>query len=98
MPADVVPANFRHGARYAWTALLDGAREDERPALLESADLLFEFVDRVSQLFSDTYESTEPPAIVSDEERRAHGLLGASAPTPRSPARTTSSPSGSASS
>jgi hypothetical protein len=75
MPADVVPANFRHGARYAWTALLEGAREDERPALLESADLLFEFIDRVSQLFSDTYESTRPPAVVSDEERRALGLL-----------------------
>ena len=76
MPADVVPANFRHGARYAWTALLEAAREDERPALLESADLLFEFIDRVSQLFSDTYESTRPPAVVSDEERRALGLLG----------------------
>lgn len=75
MPADVVPANFRHGARYAWTALLAAARDDERPALLESADLLFEFVDRVSHLFSDTYESTRPPAVVSDEERRAVGLL-----------------------
>ena len=62
MPADVVPANFRHGARYAWTALLEARASDERPALLESADLLFEFVDRVSQLFSDTYESTRPPA------------------------------------
>jgi hypothetical protein len=75
MPADVVPANFRHGARYAWTALLEAAREDERPALLESADLMFEFIDRVSQLFSDTYESIKPPAVVSDEERRALGLL-----------------------
>ena len=75
MPADVVPANFRHGARYAWTSLLEAAREDERPALLESADLLFEFVDRVSHLFSDTYESTRPPAVVSDDERRALGLL-----------------------
>jgi hypothetical protein len=75
MPADVVPANFRHGARYAWSAMLDGARGDEREALLESADLLFEFIDRVSHLFSDTYESTKPPAVVSDEERRAQGLL-----------------------
>ena len=33
MPADIVPANFRRGARYAWTALLDAAREDERAAL-----------------------------------------------------------------
>ncbi|MEA2402254.1 MAG: hypothetical protein QOK00_2657 [Thermoleophilaceae bacterium] len=75
MPADLVPANFRRGARYAWTALLEGARDDERPALLESAELLFDFVDRVSQLFSDTYESTGPAAVISDEERRARGLL-----------------------
>ena len=58
MPADIVPANFRRGARFAWTALLAAAREDERPALLESADRLFEFIDRVSELFSDTYRSS----------------------------------------
>ena len=98
MPADVVPANFRHGARYAWTALLEGAREDERPALLESADLLFEFIDRVSQLFSDTYESTRPPALVSDEERARSACWPGSRPTPLWSARTTSSPSGWASS
>jgi PucR C-terminal helix-turn-helix domain len=73
MPADVVPANFRRGARYAWTALLDAARDDERAALAESADLLFEFIDRVSQLFSDTYESTGP--TISEDERRARALL-----------------------
>ena len=75
MPPDIVPANFRRGARYAWASLLDGAREDERPALLESADLLFEFIDRVSELFSDTYEAAGPAAIVSEDERRARGLL-----------------------
>ncbi|MEA2332941.1 MAG: hypothetical protein QOH58_3079 [Thermoleophilaceae bacterium] len=75
MPADIVPANFRRGARYAWTALLAGAREEERPALLESADRLFEFIDRVSQLFSDTYESVGAPSTVSDDERRAQALL-----------------------
>jgi hypothetical protein len=75
MPADIVPANFRRGARYAWTALLESAHDDERPALLESADLLFQFIDRVSELFSDTYESGSPAAIVSQEERRARDLL-----------------------
>ncbi|MBN1528704.1 MAG: helix-turn-helix domain-containing protein [Thermoleophilaceae bacterium] len=74
MPPDVVPANFRHGARSAWTALLEAAREDERPALLESADLLFEFIDRVSQLFSDTY-ATGTTVPVSEEERSARVLL-----------------------
>jgi PucR-like helix-turn-helix protein len=73
MPADVVPANFRRGARYAWTAILDAARDDERAALVESADLLFEFIDQVSQLFSDTYESTGP--AISEDERRARALL-----------------------
>ena len=75
MPPDMVPANFRRGARYAWTALLDAAHEDERPALVESADLLFEFVDQVSQLFSAAYESSEPANLISEDERLAHGLL-----------------------
>ena len=75
MPADIVPANFRRGARYAWTAILEAAREDERAALVESADLLFEFIDRVSQLFSDTYASAGPAATISDEERRARALI-----------------------
>jgi PucR C-terminal helix-turn-helix domain len=75
MPADVVPANFRRGARYAWASLLEGAHAEERPALLESADRLFEFIDRVSQLFSDTYGSVGPAAMASEEERRAQALL-----------------------
>jgi PucR C-terminal helix-turn-helix domain len=75
MPPDIVPANFRRGARFAWSSLLEGAREDERPALLESADRLFEFIDRVSQLFSDTYASLGPAVAVSDEERHAQRLL-----------------------
>jgi PucR C-terminal helix-turn-helix domain len=75
MPADIVPANFRRGARYAWAALLDAAHADERAALVDSADLLFEFIDRVSELFSDTYEAAGPVALASDDERRARGLL-----------------------
>jgi hypothetical protein len=75
MPADIVPANFRRGARYAWAAILDAAREDERAALVESADLLFEFIDRVSQLFSDTYASAGPATTISEEERRAQALI-----------------------
>ena len=70
MPPDMVPANFRRGARYAWTALLDAAHEDERPALLESADLLFEFVDQVSQLFSAAYESSEPANLIRGRAAR----------------------------
>jgi len=75
MPADIVPANFRRGARFAWTSLLDAAHDDERAALAGSADLLFEFIDRVSQQFSETYESAGPAATISEEERRARALL-----------------------
>jgi hypothetical protein len=75
MPADVVPANFRRGARFAWNAILDAAHEDERPALLASAGLLFDYVDRVSQLFSDTYDAAGDAVEVSTEERRARALL-----------------------
>jgi hypothetical protein len=75
MPPDIVPANFRRGARFAWSSLLEGAREDERAALVESADRLFEFIDQVSELFSDTYEAVGPATIASDEERRAQALL-----------------------
>jgi hypothetical protein len=52
---DVIPANFRRGARFAWRAMLEAATEDEQAALLESADLLFEYVDRVSRIYSEGY-------------------------------------------
>lgn len=73
-PADIVPANFRRGARFAWRALMEAASEDERPALLESADLLFEYVDQVSRIYSEVYEEsgTESP---SAEEEAARVLL-----------------------
>jgi hypothetical protein len=71
-PADLVPGNFRRAARFAWGALLQAARDDERPALLESADLLFEYVDQVSRIFSDVYETTP----VDAEEQAARALLG----------------------
>ncbi len=75
MPADVVPANFRAGAREAWTAMLEAADEHERPALLEGADLLFEYVDRVSNVFSDTY-GADTAAAATEDERSARALLG----------------------
>jgi DNA-binding PucR family transcriptional regulator len=70
-----VPANFRRGARFAWRALLDAATEAERPALLDSADLLFEYVDRVSRLYAEVYEAAARAAPESAEERGARALL-----------------------
>jgi hypothetical protein len=70
-PAELVPANFRRGARFAWGALLEAAHDDERTALVESADLLFEYVERVSQIFSEVYATASP----DPEEQAARMLL-----------------------
>jgi hypothetical protein len=72
---DVIPANFRRGARFAWRALLEAAAEGERAALLESADLLFEYVDRVSRIYSEGYESAARPNAASAEEIAAGAAL-----------------------
>lgn len=74
-PADIVPANFRRGARFAWQALLEAATDEERPALLESADLLFEYVDSVSRIYSEVYEQAAASALASAEETAARALL-----------------------
>jgi hypothetical protein len=74
-PADVIPANFRRGARFAWRALLEAATEAERPALLESADLLFEYIDRVSRIYSEGYESAARSNATSAEEIAAGAAL-----------------------
>ncbi len=69
MSADVVPANFRRAAQFAWAALLDGAREEQRLALLDSAGMLFEYVDRVSRIFSEVYATA--PLDVAEHSARA---------------------------
>jgi PucR C-terminal helix-turn-helix domain len=74
-PPDMVPGNFRRGARFAWRALLEVAAEEERPALLDSADLLFDFVDLVSRAYSDVY-SAASPAPPPSQELAARALLG----------------------
>jgi hypothetical protein len=74
-PADMIPANFRRGARFAWRAMLDAATEAERPALLESADLLFEYVDRVSRIYSEEYLSSARTTAASAEEIAAGAAL-----------------------
>ena len=82
-PADIVLANFRRGARFAWAALLEAASDEERPALLESADLLFEYVDQVSRIFSDVYvhaSATAPPDPREAASRALLERLGADEP------------------
>lgn len=75
MPADLAPANLRRGARYAWGVLLDVATDDERLALLESADTIFDFVDRVSHIFSESYQAAIRSRPASAEEAGARALL-----------------------
>ncbi|HTU88025.1 MAG TPA: helix-turn-helix domain-containing protein [Solirubrobacteraceae bacterium] len=72
---DVIPANFRRGARFAWRAMLEAATEEEQPALLESADLLFEYVDRVSRIYSEGHASAARVTATSAEEIAAGALL-----------------------
>ena len=79
-PADMIPANFRRGARFAWRAMLEAATEAERPALVESADLLFEYVDRVSRIYSEVYESAARKSAPTVEEIAAGDLLRGSPP------------------
>ncbi len=74
-PADMIPANFRRGARFAWRAMLEAATDTERPALVESADLLFEYVDRVSRIYSEVYESAAKKSAPTVEEVAAGDLL-----------------------
>jgi hypothetical protein len=74
-PPDMIPANFRRGARFAWRALLEAATEADRPALLESADLLFEYIDRVSRIYSEGYESAARSNAMSAEEIAAGAAL-----------------------
>ncbi|MGO9027714.1 MAG: PucR family transcriptional regulator [Acidimicrobiales bacterium] len=75
IPADVILANYRQAARFAWSSLLDAATDEERTALLDGAGLLFDFVDSVSRAFSDAYDQATRAGAPSPDERAAQGLL-----------------------
>jgi hypothetical protein len=55
--------------------MLEAATTDELPALAESADLLFEYVDRVSRIYSEAYEAAGPTTAASAEEIAAGAAL-----------------------
>lgn len=75
-PADTVPGNYRLGARYAWRAFLEAASDADRTVLLDSTDLLFEYVDRISRVYAGAYEEAMRDAPSAGQERDAHALLG----------------------
>ena len=74
-PADMIAASFRRGARFAWRAMLEAATDAERPVLVEIADLLFEYVDRVSRIYSEVYGAAAKRRAPSAEEEAARELL-----------------------
>ncbi len=74
-PADMIAASFRRGARFAWRAMLEAATDAERPVLVEIADLLFEYVDRVSRIYSEVYGSAAKRRAPTAEEEAARELL-----------------------
>ena len=99
MPADIVPANFRRGARYAWTALLAAAREDERAGAARERRPAVR-VHR-PRLASCSPTPTGPPGRRASSRRRSaapEALLARASPARSRTARTSSWQSGSASS
>jgi hypothetical protein len=67
---------YRLGGRIGWHALEEAALPHERLALLHGAELLMDYVDRVSSAASQAYLE-ERQHLVSEEERRLRSLLDA---------------------
>lgn len=65
---------FGIGRQVGWDLIRRHARADESGALVEAADLLMRYVDRVSAGVTDTYLA-ERDALVSEEERHTRDLL-----------------------
>lgn len=65
---------FGVGRQVGWKLLRRHANEDETGALVDAAELLMQYVDRVSSGVTDIYLA-EREALVSEEERRTRDLL-----------------------
>jgi hypothetical protein len=67
-------AVYRRGVRIMWNMLLDAATDDERPLLVEQADVLWSYLELVIDTFAQAYaDEQDAPATVG--ERRARTLL-----------------------
>jgi len=75
MPLDTVPANYRRGARYAWQAVIAAAGDEDREALVVGADVLFEYVDRITSVFAAAYEEGANATPASQQQKAAQALL-----------------------
>jgi PucR C-terminal helix-turn-helix domain len=65
---------YRRGVRIMWNILLDAATDEERPMLLEQADVLWSYLELVVDTFAQAY-ADEQDAPDSVGERRARTLL-----------------------
>ncbi|HEV2778460.1 MAG TPA: helix-turn-helix domain-containing protein [Actinophytocola sp.] len=65
---------FGVGRQVGWGLIRRHAREHETDALVDAAELLMQYVDRISAGVADTYLA-ERDALVSEEERRTRDLL-----------------------
>jgi hypothetical protein len=88
MPLEDLLHAYRLGGRLGWQALAEAAEPDEQRGLLLGAELLMDYVDRVSAAVAQTYLD-EREHLVSEEERRLRDLVdGLAGPDPLSPSLT----------
>jgi hypothetical protein len=74
LPLEDLLQAYRLGGRLGWEALVACAAPDEQSVLLPSVARLMEYIDRVSDAVTATYND-ERRHVVSDEERRVHELF-----------------------
>ncbi len=76
MPLEDLLHAYRLGGRLGWQAMAEAANPDEHRALMRGAELLMEYVDRVSSAVAQAYLD-ERQHLVSEEERSLRDLLDA---------------------
>ncbi len=74
MPLEDLLHAYRLGGRIGWNALEEAALPHERSSLLHGAELLLDYIDRVSAAVSQAYLE-ERQHLVSEEERQLRSLL-----------------------
>jgi len=74
MPLEDLLHAYRLGGRLGWEALVAATLPEEQGLLLPSVARLMEFVDRVSDAVTETYNE-ERGHLTSDDERRVHELF-----------------------
>ena len=65
---------FGLGSQIGWHLIRRNARSDEVDVLLDAADLIMQYVNRMSAVVTDTYLA-ERELLVSEDERRTRKLL-----------------------